>query len=176
MAIREVRKMGDPVLAQRARPVKEYDTPELAALVTDLFDTMAAYKGAGLAAPQIGVPLRVLVFGVTSNPRYPDVEPVPTTVLVNPDVEFLDDDVEEGWEGCLSVPGLRGRVPRYLHIRYSGHTVAGEPIERVARGFHARVFQHEFDHLNGILYPMRIKDMRAFGFEEVLFPGEQFSD
>lgn len=176
MTVRAVRRMGDPVLAQTAARVAEYGTPELATLVTDLFDTMAAENGAGLAAPQIGVSLRVIVFGIESNPRYPEAECVPTTVLVNPDMEPIGEDLEDGWEGCLSVPGLRGLVPRYMHIRYCGYTVSGERIDRQAHGFHARVFQHEFDHLNGILYPMRIKDFRAFGFEDVLFPGQHFSD
>ncbi|MHB1514574.1 MAG: peptide deformylase [Acidiferrobacteraceae bacterium] len=176
MTARTVRRMGDPVLMQRAREVAAFDTPELKLLVGDLFDTMAAENGAGLAAPQIGVALRVIVFGVAANPRYPEAEPVPTTVLVNPDMEPIGDDVEDGWEGCLSVPGLRGLVPRYTHIRYSGYSVAGARIEHEARGFHARVFQHEFDHLNGILYPMRLRDLTAFGFEDVLFPGQRFSD
>lgn len=176
MTVRTVRRMGDPVLAQPAARVAAYGTPELTALVTDLFDTMAAENGAGLAAPQIGVPLRVIVFGVESNPRYPEADCVPTTVLVNPDMEPIGEALEDGWEGCLSVPGLRGLVPRHVHIRYHGYTVSGERIDREAHGFHARVFQHEFDHLNGILYPMRIKDFRAFGFEDVLFPGQHFSD
>ncbi len=176
MTARTVRRMGDPVLMQRAREVAAFDTPELKLLVGDLFDTMAAENGAGLAAPQIGVALRVIVFGVAANPRYPEAEPVPTTVLVNPDMEPIGDGVEDGWEGCLSVPGLRGLVPRYTHIRYSGYSVAGARIEHEARGFHARVFQHEFDHLNGILYPMRLRDLTAFGFEDVLFPGQRFSD
>ncbi|MHB1529785.1 MAG: peptide deformylase [Acidiferrobacteraceae bacterium] len=176
MTARTVRRMGDPVLLERAREVAAFDTPELKMLVDDLFDTMAAEHGSGLAAPQIGVSLRVVVFGVDANPRYPEAEPVPTTVLVNPDMEPIGESVEDGWEGCLSVPGLRGLVPRYTHIRYSGYSVTGARIEREARGFHARVFQHEFDHLNGVLYPMRLRDLTAFGFEDVLFPGQHFSD
>lgn len=176
MAVRSVRRMGDPILRQVALPVERFGTPELQALVQDLLDTMAALRGAGLAAPQIGVGRRVLVFGVEANPRYPEAEPVPTTVLVNPELEVLDPEEDEAWEGCLSVPGLRGLVPRYTHIRYSGYSVTGARTVREVRGFHARVFQHEFDHLNGILYPARIRDLSAFGFEDVLFPGQTFAD
>ena len=169
MAIRPVLKMGDPRLFQIAEPVKAFNSPQLDALVADMFDTMAALDGAGLAAPQIGVGLRVVIFGVEANPRYPDVEPVPTTVLINPVLEFHGDDSEDGWEGCLSVPGMRGLVPRYRHLRYTGFDPHGEPIDRRVEGFHARVVQHECDHLDGVLYPMRIKDLRLFGYEDTLF-------
>ena len=169
MAVREVLRMGHPLLARVARPVTDFGAP-LAALLEDMRDTMAAENGAGLAAPQIGESLRVVVFGFQSNPRYPDAEPVPYTVLVNPVITPLDDAVEEGWEGCLSVPGLRGVVPRAMRIRYTGFDEAGRPVERVAEGFHARVVQHECDHLDGILYPQRMADMRHFGFTDILFP------
>ncbi|MBK6980624.1 MAG: peptide deformylase [Betaproteobacteria bacterium] len=172
MAIREVLRMGSPVLAQVARPVERFGTPELARLVADMQDTMAHEDGAGLAAPQIGESVRVVIFGVTSNPRYPDAEEVPFTVLVNPAITFLGDEVEEGWEGCLSVPGLRGVVARRTRIRYTGFDERGAPVDRLAEGFHARVVQHECDHLDGILYPMRMTDMSRFGFTDVLFPGE----
>jgi len=168
--------MGDPLLFQIAQPVREFDTPQLDALIADMFDTMAALNGAGLAAPQIGVSQRVVIFGVEANPRYPEAEPVPTTVLINPIIGFLSEETEEGWEGCLSVPGMRGVVRRYTRLRYSGFDQRGRPIEREASGFHARVVQHECDHLDGILYPMRIKDMRLFGYEEVLFPGQKFTN
>ncbi len=170
MTVRRVLKMGDPLLFQVAQPVQEFDSPELCALVGDMFDTMAALNGAGLAAPQIGVSKRVLIFGVEANPRYPDAEPVPTTVLVNPVIEILTQQTEEGWEGCLSVPGMRGLVSRCTRLRYSGFDQHGTPITREAHGFHARVVQHECDHLDGILYPMRLKDMRLFGYEDALFP------
>lgn len=170
MAIREVLRMGHPVLRQVARPVEHFATPELARLVGDMVDTMAHENGAGLAAPQIGESLRVVIFGVTANPRYPDAEEVPFTVLVNPVITFLDEETEDGWEGCLSVPGLRGVVPRRTRLRYAGFDERGERIERVADGFHARVVQHECDHLDGILYPMRMPDMSRFGYTEVLFP------
>lgn len=176
MAVREVLRMGDPRLLQPARPVTEFDTPALDTLVADMFDTMGALNGAGLAAPQIGVGLRVVIFGVQANPRYPDAETVPTTVLINPVIEVDDTETEDGWEGCLSVPGMRGLVPRYRRLRYSGYDQRGARIERSASDFHARVVQHECDHLDGILYPMRIRDLRLFGFEEVLFPGERFAD
>ncbi|HLQ27115.1 MAG TPA: peptide deformylase [Acidiferrobacterales bacterium] len=176
MAVRQVLKMGDPLLFQIAQPVREFDTPQLDALIADMFDTMAALNGAGLAAPQIGVSQRVVIFGVEANPRYPEAEPVPTTVLINPIIGFLSEETEEGWEGCLSVPGMRGVVRRYTRLRYSGFDQRGRPIEREASGFHARVVQHECDHLDGILYPMRIKDMRLFGYEEVLFPGQKFTN
>jgi peptide deformylase len=174
--IREVLKMGDPRLLRVAKPVERLDTPELHALVADLFDTMAARNGAGIAAPQIGVDLRVVIFGFESNPRYPDAEPVPPTVLVNPVIEPLGAEEEEGWEGCLSVPGMRGWVPRIARIRYLGFDAHGAPIEREAGGFHARVVQHECDHLDGILYPRRIRDLTRFGFIESLFPGETIAD
>ena len=174
--IREVLRMGDPRLLQVAEPVAAFDTPELHALLADLHDTMAALDGAGLAAPQIGVPLRVVVFGVGRNPRYPDAEAVPYTALCNPVLTPLSDEQEEGWEGCLSVPGLRGLVPRYSRLRYEGYTERGEPLRREVSGFHARVVQHECDHLDGILYPRRIRDLRQFGFSEVLFPGLAVGD
>ncbi|HHM05269.1 MAG TPA: peptide deformylase [Gammaproteobacteria bacterium] len=168
MTVKTVLRMGDPRLLAPAAPVAVFSSPELDALIDDLFDTMAERDGAGLAAPQIGVALRVVVFGVESNPRYPDVEPVPATVLINPEVEILDETLEEGWEGCLSVPGLRGVVPRYRRIRYRGFDPAGRVFERIADGFHARVVQHECDHLDGVLYPMRIRDFSRFGFEDEL--------
>lgn len=172
MAIREILKMGDARLLRVAQPVAAYDTPELHALIADMFDTMEAANGAGLAAPQIGVDLRVVIFGFTRSERYPDAPPVPRTVLINPVVSALDDGMEDGWEGCLSVPGLRGVVPRHARVRYTGFDPMGRPIEREAEGFHARVVQHECDHLDGVLYPMRIRDFRKFGFNEALFPGE----
>jgi peptide deformylase len=168
--IREVLRMGDPRLLERSRSVTVFGTPELGALLQDLRDTMAAYNGAGLAAPQIGVPLQVVIFGVAQNPRYPDAEPVPYTELLNPVLTPLGDEVEEGWEGCLSVPGLRGVVPRYARLRYEGFDPAGERISREVSGFHARVVQHECDHLLGILYPMRMRDFRQFGYTDILFP------
>lgn len=170
MAVRRVLKMGDPLLYRKADPVKELNTPELDRLVADMFDTMAALNGAGLAAPQIGVSQRVVIFSVESNPRYPDVEPVPTTVLVNPALTPVGNDMEDGWEGCLSVPGLRGLVSRYRSLRYTGFDQHGQPIDRTVSGFHARVVQHECDHLDGILYPMRLRDIRLLGFEDALFP------
>ncbi|WP_374511289.1 peptide deformylase [Niveibacterium sp.] len=169
--IREVLRMGDARLLRVAQPVERFDTPELHGLVEDMLDTMRHLSGAGLAAPQIGVDLRVVIFGVERNPRYPDVEPVPLTILCNPVITFLSDEIEEGWEGCLSVPGFRGVVPRYSRLRYSGFGVSGKPIEREASGFHARVVQHECDHLDGVLYPMRVQDFRRFGFTDILFPG-----
>ncbi|MBP0630930.1 peptide deformylase [Cupriavidus sp. AcVe19-1a] len=168
--IREILKMGDPRLLQVARKVERFNTPELRTLIEDMFDTMDHANGAGLAAPQIGVDLQVVIFGFDRNPRYPDAPMVPKTVLVNPVLEMLSDELEDGWEGCLSVPGLRGVVPRHVRLKYSGHDLMGNRIERVAEGFHARVVQHECDHLRGILYPMRIKDFSRFGFTEVLFP------
>lgn len=167
--------MGDPRLLEPARPVAQLDTAELYALIADMEDTMAALDGAGLAAPQIGVGLKVVVFGLESNPRYPEAEPVPKTVLVNPELMILDEALEEGWEGCLSVPGMRGLVPRYQRVRYRGVDARGEPIDRTVSGFHARVVQHECDHLAGILYPMRIRDLRNFGFTEELFPGQDIA-
>jgi peptide deformylase len=169
MAVRRVLKMGDPLLYRKAEPVKGFNTPELDGLVADMFDTMAALNGAGLAAPQIGVSQRVVIFSVESNPRYPDVEPVPTTVLINPLLTPIGDEMEEGWEGCLSVPGLRGLVTRHKSLRYTGFDQHGTPIDRTVSGFHARVVQHECDHLDGILYPMRLRDIRLLGFEDALF-------
>ncbi len=168
--IRDVLRMGDPRLLQPSLPVTAFDTPELAALLADLRDTMAAENGAGLAAPQIGVPLQVVIFGFADNPRYPDAEPVPYTELVNPVLTPLSSEMEEGWEGCLSVPGLRGVVPRFAHLRYEGFDPAGRRIAREVTGFHSRVVQHECDHLLGILYPMRMRDFRQFGFTDILFP------
>jgi peptide deformylase len=170
MTIREILKMGDPRLLRVAQPVRAFGAPELHALVDDLFETMHAVNGAGLAAPQIGVDLALVIFGFKQNPRYPDAQPVPETVLINPSVTPLGDEEEEGWEGCLSVPGLRGVVPRFARIRYSGFDPHGARIEREAEGFHARVVQHECDHLIGKLYPMRIRDFSRFGFTSVLFP------
>jgi peptide deformylase len=167
--------MGHPVLSQVAQPVERFG-PELQALLQDMKDTMAAQNGAGIAAPQIGVSQRVVIFGVTKNPRYPDAEEVPFTVLVNPKIEFLSKELEEGWEGCLSVPGMRGVVPRFTRLRYTGFDEDGRPIDRVADGFHARVVQHECDHLDGILYPQRMTDMGRFGFTDVLFPGMEMED
>lgn len=171
MAVRQILKMGDPRLLRTAQPLREFGTPELQALIADMFDTMEAANGAGLAAPQIGVDLQLVIFGFTKNERYPDAPPVPRTVLINPTITPLSDAEEEGWEGCLSVPGLRGVVPRLARIRYSGFDPQGQPIEREAEGFHARVVQHECDHLIGKLYPMRVRDFTKFGFTEVLFPG-----
>jgi peptide deformylase len=169
--IHDVLKMGDARLLRLAEPVAVFDTPELHALVADMFDTMRALNGAGLAAPQIGVNLRVVIFGFAASERYPDAEAVPETVLVNPLISFIGDDQEDGWEGCLSVPGLRGVVPRYLRLRYQGCDQFGKPIDRTVSDFHARVVQHECDHLDGVLYPMRVRDFRQFGFTDVLFPG-----
>ena len=169
--IREILRMGDPRLWRISAPVERYASPELEALLADLRDTMRANDGAGLAAPQIGVGLRVVIFGVDFNPRYPDAEPVPYTELVNPVLTPLSDELEEGWEGCLSVPGLRGVVARHAHLRYEGFDPRGHPIRREVTGFHARVVQHECDHLDGVLYPMRMADMRRFGYTDVLFPG-----
>jgi len=174
--IREVLRMGDPRLLRVSEPVQAFGTPELRALITDLFDTMRHLNGAGLAAPQIGVNLRVVIFGFSANPRYPDAPAVPETILVNPVLTPLSDEMEDGWEGCLSVPGLRGVVPRYRKLRYQGFDADGAPIDRIAEGFHARVVQHECDHLDGILYPMRVRDFTRFGFQDVLFPGQALSD
>lgn len=168
--------MGDPRLLRVAKPVEAFDTPELRALIADLFDTMRSLNGAGLAAPQIGVDLRVVIFGFTASPRYPDAEAVPETILINPVLTPLSDEMEEGWEGCLSVPGLRGVVPRYSTLRYQGFDERGSPIDRSVSGFHARVVQHECDHLDGILYPMRVRDFSRFGFNDVLFPGQNLQD
>ena len=171
--IRDVLRMGDPRLWEISKPVARFATPELRQLLADMRDTMAHLNGAGLAAPQIGVGLRVVIFGVKSNPRYPDVEDVPDTVLINPQIRPLSDEVEEGWEGCLSVPGMRGWVPRFRKLKYSGCDEAGRHFERTVEGFHARVVQHECDHLDGVLYPMRIRDFTRFGFNEALFPGQE---
>ena len=162
--------MGDPRLLQKSQPVPEFGTQQLQVLIGDMHDTMAHLDGAGLAAPQIGVLLRVVVFGVHANPRYPDAEDVPDTVLINPVLTPIGEEMDEGWEGCLSVPGLRGAVPRYLRLSYSGFDQFGSPICRTVEGFHARVVQHECDHLDGILYPMRVRDFSKFGFTDVLFP------
>jgi len=170
MAVRPVLRMGHPLLQQVAAPVGRFGTRELDALADDMLDTMRALNGAGLAAPQIGVSLRVVIFEVGSNPRYPQAEAVPRTCLVNPILTPLDDELEEDWEGCLSVPGLRGLVPRHRRLRYRGYDLRGLPIDRTVEGFHARVVQHEVDHLDGILYPMRIRDLRKLGYEDVLFP------
>jgi len=171
MAVREILRMGDARLLRVAQPVRAFDTPELAALLEDMQDTMRAANGAGLAAPQIGVDLQVVIFGSDApNPRYPGAPVVPRTVLINPVIEPLGPEQEEGWEGCLSVPGLRGAVPRWQRIRYRGMDASGQTIDRTVDGFHARVVQHECDHLIGILYPMRIRDFSRFGFTEVLFP------
>ena len=164
--------MGDPRLLEKAAPVVRFDAAELRELLADMRDTMAHLEGAGLAAPQIGVGLRVVIFGVKANARYPDVGEVPDTVLINPELSPLSDDIEEGWEGCLSVPGMRGWVPRWHRLRYRGFDEAGTRFEREVEGFHARVVQHECDHLDGILYPMRIRDLSKFGFNEALFPGQ----
>ncbi len=174
--IREVLKMGDPRLLEKSRPVEALGTPQLRELVGDMRDTMAHLNGAGLAAPQIGVPLRVVIFGVTRNPRYPDAEEVPDTVLINPVIAPIGEEIEEDWEGCLSVPGMRGVVPRFKRLRYRGFDESGLAIDRTVEGFHARVVQHEYDHLDGILYPMRIRDMSKFGFAEVLFPDQNLRD
>ena len=170
MTVREILKMGDPRLLRAAPPVTEFDTPALHALIADMFETMVAARGAGLAAPQIGVDLQLVIFGFTHNERYPDAPPVPNTVLLNPVITPLGDARVDGWEGCLSVPGLRGLVPRYERIRYTGLDPQGRPIEREAEGFHARVVQHECDHLVGRLYPTRMTDLTKFGYTEVLFP------
>ncbi|MEQ1882310.1 MAG: peptide deformylase [Burkholderiales bacterium] len=174
--IKPVLRMGDSRLLRVAEPVRQFGTPELAALIEDLNDTMRAKNGAGIAAPQIEVNLQVVIFGVGVNPRYPDAEQVPYTVLINPLLTPIGEDMEEGWEGCLSVPGMRGVVSRYKQLRYRGQDPFGAPIDRTVSGFHARVVQHETDHLLGILYPMRIRDLRQFGFNEELFPDQQMQD
>ncbi|HKB54648.1 MAG TPA: peptide deformylase [Ramlibacter sp.] len=172
MTVREILKMGDPRLLRIAQSVTAFDTDELHRLVTDMFDTMHAANGAGLAAPQIGVDLQLVIFGSdAANPRYPDAPVVPQTVLLNPVVTPIGDEEEDGWEGCLSVPGLRAVVPRFKSVRYTGFDQYGDPIDRTAEGFHARVVQHECDHLIGKLYPMRVRDFTQFGFTDVLFPG-----
>jgi len=174
--IREVLRMGDPRLLQQAQALERFDTPELHALLTDMRDTMAHLSGAGLAAPQIGIGLQVVIFGVENNPRYPQAEEIPYTVLINPVLTPLSDELEEDWEGCLSLPGLRGMVPRHTRLRYRGCDEKGKPIDRTVSGFHARVVQHECDHLMGILYPMRIRDFSKFGFVQALFPGEDIQE
>ena len=181
MTIRTVLRMGDPVLLQQAKPVEAFDTPEIHALIADMQDTMVHMNGAGIAAPQIGESLRVVIFGQaednkTVNPRYADAHHVPYTILINPTIHMLDDKMEDGWEGCLSVPGLRGVVSRHLNIRYTGYDPKGNFIDRTVSGFHARVVQHECDHLDGVLYPMRIKDLSNFGYVDVLFPNQDIQD
>lgn len=176
MTVRSVLRMGDPRLLETARPVTRFDDPELHRLIADLFDTMHEHEGVGIAAPQIGVGLQVVTFGFQSNARYPDADAVPRTVLINPQLTPLGTDEEEGWEGCLSVPGLRGQVPRFSRLRYQGFDAMGQAIEREVEGFHARVVQHECDHLYGVLYPQRIRDMRLFGFSSELFPERGLPD
>jgi peptide deformylase len=177
MAVREILKMGDARLLRMAQPVTAFDADALHLLVADMFDTMRAVNGAGLAAPQIGVDLQLVIFGTDApNPRYPDAPVVPRTVLLNPVITPLGHEEEDGWEGCLSVPGLRGVVPRWARIRYRGFDPFGDPIEREVSGFHARVVQHECDHLIGKLYPMRVRDFSKFGYTEVLFPGLDASE
>jgi peptide deformylase len=176
MAIRPVLKMGEPQLLEVAQTVKQFNTPELHALIQDMQDTMTALDGAGLAAPQIGISLQVAIFGFKKNQRYPDADEVPFTVLINPQLTPLSDEMTEDWEGCLSVPGLRGKVPRHTRLRYQGYDQWGNIIDREVSGFHARVVQHECDHLQGILYPMRIRDFRTFGFTEILFPDRSLPD
>ncbi len=176
MTVRPILKMGDPRLLRVAEPVKEFGTPEMDALIADMFDTMHAANGAGLAAPQIGVNLQLVIFGFRQNQRYPEAPPVPETVLINPVLTPLSDDTEEDFEGCLSVPGMRGSVPRFTKLRYEGVDQFGKPMVRDVDGFHARVVQHEVDHLLGILYPMRIVDFRKFGFTDVMFPDQDPGD
>ena len=176
MTVRLVLRMGEPLLLEKAQPVTAFNTPELHALIQDMQDTMNAMDGAGIAAPQIGVSLQVVIFGVGSNPRYPDAEQVPYTVLINPTLTPVGDEIEDGWEGCLSVPGLRGVVPRYIRLHYTGFDQFGEPMDRLVSGFHARVVQHECDHLMGILYPMRINNLKDFGYTDVLFPNQDIQD
>ena len=176
MTVRTVLRMGEPLLLEKAQAIEAFDTPELHALIEDMQDTMQAMDGAGIAAPQIGVSLQVVIFGVNHNPRYPDAEQVPYTVLINPTLTPVGDEIEEGWEGCLSVPGMRGLVPRYKRLYYAGFDQFGNTIDRLVSGFHARVVQHECDHLNGILYPMRIADLSQFGYTDVIFPGQDIQD
>jgi peptide deformylase len=176
MAIREVLKMGDPRLLAVAAPVSEFGAAELENLLADMRDTMRALNGAGLAAPQIGVGLRVVIFGFELNPRYPEADSVPFTTLINPLLTPVGEIQDDGWEGCLSVPGMRGLVPRYRHLRYTGQDERGMPIDRTVSDFHARVVQHEVDHLDGILYPRRIRDLTQFGFNDALFPGEDLAE
>jgi len=176
MAVREVLRMGDPRLLERARPVDKFSTEELNELLNDMQDTMRALDGAGLAAPQIGVGLQAVIFGIDHNPRYPDAEAVPYTVLINPTLTPIGTEMEEGWEGCLSVPGMRGVVARHTQLRYQGFDESRQAIDRTVSGFHARVVQHECDHLIGVLYPMRIRDFSRFGFTDVLFPDQEMAD
>lgn len=176
MAIKPVLRMGDAHLLRHAEELTHFDTPELHTLLADMRDTMNAEEGVGLAAPQIGVNLRVVIFGVQRSARYPDAESVPDTVLINPVITPLGSDMEDDWEGCLSLPGLRGKVPRFRAVRYQGYDEYGALIDRSVSGFHARVVQHECDHLDGILYPMRIRDFSQFGFTDVLFPGRELRD
>lgn len=176
MAIKPVLRMGEPLLFAKAEPVAQFDTPELHALIQDMHDTMAQMNGAGIAAPQIGMSLRVVIFGVGSNPRYPDAEQVPYTVLINPVLSPVGDAMDDGWEGCLSVPGMRGVVSRFTRLHYTGFDQYGQSIDRLVSGFHARVVQHECDHLDGILYPIRIQDLTNFGFADVLFPDSDMAD
>ena len=176
MAIRPILKMGHPLLQAQAVAVEAFDTPELHALLVDMLDTMQDSGGVGIAAPQIGVSLQVVIFGFEVSERYPDAAALPMTVLINPQLTPLSEDMEEGWEGCLSIPGMRGLVPRYQHLRYRGRDPYGRALDRTVSGFHARVVQHECDHLAGILYPMRIRDLRNFGFNEELFPGQELQD
>lgn len=180
MAVKRVLRMGEPLLWQKAAPVSQFDTPALHALIQDMQDTMQAMDGAGIAAPQIGVGLQVVIFGqldlVADNPRYPEADVVPYTVLINPVVTPVGGAMEDGWEGCLSVPGLRGVVSRHLRVHYFGFDAYGNKIDRLVSGFHARVVQHECDHLQGILYPMRIADLTRFGFTEVIFPDQDIAD
>ena len=176
MALRPVLRMGEPSLLAIAEPVADFDTPELHALIQDMQDTMEYMDGAGIAAPQIGVGLRVVIFGVGQNPRYPDADQVPYTILINPVLTPVSDLLEDGWEGCLSVPGMRGIVPRHTRLHYKGFDQFGNPIDRLVSGFHARVVQHECDHLDGILYPMRIQDLKNFGYTDVLFPDSDIAD
>jgi len=176
MTIRQILKMGDPRLLRQAEKITEFDTPEIHALIADMFDTMRAASGVGLAAPQIGVNLQLVIFGFSKSERYPDAPPVPETILLNPVLTPLSDETEGGWEGCLSVPGLRGMVPRWSKLHYAGFDQFGQVIDRNAEGFHARVVQHECDHLAGILYPMRITDFTQFGYIDVLFPDMEVED
>ena len=176
MAIKQVLKMGDPLLLNVAEPVHDFKSQALRDLIEDMQDTMHALNGAGLAAPQIGISLRVVIFGVEKTPRYPDAEEVPYTILINPELTLLDDQTEEGWEGCLSVPGMRGLVTRFKKLRYQGYDLNHNLIDRTVSDFHARVVQHECDHLDGVLYPMRIEDLSNFGFSDVLFPDSNLQD
>ena len=176
MTIRQVLKMGDPRLLRVSEPVQDFKSQALKDLIEDMHDTMHSLNGAGLAAPQIGVNLRVVIFGVKKTPRYPDAEEVPYTILINPILTFIEEEMEEGWEGCLSVPGMRGLVSRFKKLRYQGYDLNQNPIDRTVSDFHARVVQHECDHLDGILYPVRIKDLRNFGFSEILFPDSDLQD